>query len=289
MKKNYLASPIAANTAQGELRPGDLTEVEHHHDFHELVLIGKGTAQHFIDGQSFNVKEGDVFLIQPNQSHFFRNRVQMQHINIAFDMDQLGQFHHPMQSSLLQSPGFHALFLLDPNLRANSNNISQLQLSPPQLSTAREIFHKIIHEQEHPCHTTNFAIFLLFQQLILLLTKAYEKLETPRGTSLLDLAEVISYIEQHYSQNIHLDDLCKKACMSRSTFMRKFKKATGSSPVDYLNRTRIHAAQGLLKNPNLSIADISFRVGFDDSNYFSRIFRRLTGVSAREYRATHLT
>jgi AraC-like DNA-binding protein len=287
-KKGYLAHPISVSMGQGELHAADLTEVEHHHDFHELVLIGKGSGKHWIDGQPFEVKEGDVFLIKPTQSHFFRDRVHMQHLNVAFDMEQIEQLQHPLLNSLQQSPGFQALFLLDPNLRTSSNNISQLRLSPPSMSAARELFDNMLHEQEHRCRTTNFALFLLFQQLLLLLSRAYEKLETPRGVSLLGLAEVISTIERHYSHHLSLDDLCTQARMSRSTFMRKFKKATGSSPVDFLNRTRVHAAQVMLKDPSLSIAEISHRVGYDDSNYFSRIFKRLTGRSAREVRATHL-
>ncbi|PIY48354.1 MAG: AraC family transcriptional regulator, partial [Armatimonadetes bacterium CG_4_10_14_3_um_filter_59_10] len=69
---------------------------------------------------------------------------------------------------------------------------------------------------------------------------------------------------------------------------RAFRNATGCSPLDYLVRVRIHHAMELLKEADLSIAEVARRVGFADSNYFSRQFRALVGSSPRGYRSARL-
>ncbi len=73
--------------------------------------------------------------------------------------------------------------------------------------------------------------------------------------------------------------------MSKSVLYRKFNKAVGESPLNYLNIIRIRKATKEIKiNPNLSITEIAFQVGFSDSNYFARVFRKHLGMSASEYR-----
>ena len=71
--------------------------------------------------------------------------------------------------------------------------------------------------------------------------------------------------------------------MSQRSFMRAFQAAMGSSPVAHLIRLRLNRAATLLRHNDESITDIAFRVGFSDSNYFTRQFRNVMGVSPREY------
>ncbi len=74
--------------------------------------------------------------------------------------------------------------------------------------------------------------------------------------------------------------------MSERTFLRRFREATGFAPIDYVIRARIRRAADLLAdlNAGLSITEIAFRCGFQDSNYFSRQFRRYIGTNPRNYR-----
>jgi len=72
--------------------------------------------------------------------------------------------------------------------------------------------------------------------------------------------------------------------MSRSNLMRVFRKATGQTPIEYLLRLRIQKAMELLRNSSLSITEIALEVGFNDSNYFTRQFRRVLGETPRSFR-----
>lgn len=91
-------------------------------------------------------------------------------------------------------------------------------------------------------------------------------------------------IDFYYNSDLSLSRLAKLCNVSESHLSAAFKKATGSTVTDYINRTRVHQALLLLNSSSLSVSEIAARCGFDDANYFSRVFRKLQGMSPREYR-----
>ena len=97
------------------------------------------------------------------------------------------------------------------------------------------------------------------------------------------LGRTLSWIDR----TISVGELAARTAMSERTFLRRFREATGVSPVDYLLRARIRRAMELLdrRAAKLSISEIASRCGFEDSNYFTRQFRRRTGKSPGEYLA----
>ena len=105
-----------------------------------------------------------------------------------------------------------------------------------------------------------------------------------RHSRIMHQAGVVSYLEEHYADTIRLDDLTAKAHMSRSTLLRAFKLAFGHSPIDYLIRLRVDRAADMLRNTDWDLSRIAFNCGFSDSNYLSRQFRSITGMSPRTFR-----
>lgn len=97
-------------------------------------------------------------------------------------------------------------------------------------------------------------------------------------------AEIISFISSHYTEKITLDDISKITFYSSAYCENEFKKTTGKSIINYLIDVRINAAKNLLSESSMSCARIATAVGFDDSNYFSRIFKKRTGYSPLQFR-----
>ena len=95
---------------------------------------------------------------------------------------------------------------------------------------------------------------------------------------------VIRYIGEHYYENISIDFLASKFYVSASYFSHIFKKFAQKSLVEYLNEVRISHAKVLLERDNMSIGEISAKVGYSDINYFSRRFKKEVGITATEYR-----
>ena len=91
----------------------------------------------------------------------------------------------------------------------------------------------------------------------------------------------------HYAEEIELDDLAGMAHMSKRSFLRTFQAATGESPIAYLIQIRVNRAADRLRATGDSVTEVAFAVGFRDSNYFARQFRRVTGLTPRAYRAAN--
>ncbi len=102
------------------------------------------------------------------------------------------------------------------------------------------------------------------------------------------LACIIGYIKDNIHEKFQIEYLSNKACMSKATFYRVFKKELGISPLDFIFTQKISKAKELLRNPTLKIATISDELGFSDANYFIRVFKKLEGITPNQYRLNTL-
>lgn len=101
------------------------------------------------------------------------------------------------------------------------------------------------------------------------------------------MREAITFIESNYQKDISVDEMAKKSGLNRSYFSRLFKETFGESPQQFLIRYRINKACDLLKHTQMSIADISKAVGYDNQLHFSRAFKNTLNISPTEYRKNH--
>ena len=100
----------------------------------------------------------------------------------------------------------------------------------------------------------------------------------------LIVKKVKEYIDVHLSEQIEILDLCKCSGISRTKLYDTFSKSCGFGIASYIKEVRLQKARGLLKETELSVAEVSACVGFDDYNYFSRVFKSKFGISPRNYR-----
>ena len=92
------------------------------------------------------------------------------------------------------------------------------------------------------------------------------------------------FIAENYQLDISLEELAKREYLSSSYFSRTFTEMVGMSFTDYLKTVRIKRAQALLLTSGRGVADIAAAVGYQDPNYFSRVFKLVTGKSPLQYR-----
>ena len=91
------------------------------------------------------------------------------------------------------------------------------------------------------------------------------------------------WIEQHYTQSIDYDRLAGKFRMSRRSLERRFKQATGVTPLGYLQQLRVETAKRLLEDGSQTFNEITYQVGYEDIPFFRKVFVRLTGLRPKEY------
>ncbi len=258
----------------------DLTVVEHWHDFTELVIMAQGTATHCIDGAEYPVSAGDAFVIQGETCHYFRDRQDMVHLNFAYDPVELAL----PEDELRRIPGYHAMFVLEPNYRKQHQFRSRLRLGPADLAWVDGMFDQLHKERWSDEPGSEVLVRSYFLELVVFLSRRYTRTATTEGKSLLRLGEVIGCLERDPERNWTIDELAAIAHMSPSNLIRVFKRATGSTPISYAIELRVKRAMRLLVETDLTVHEIAFRVGFQDSNYLCRQFRKITGISPGDYR-----
>ncbi|MCR4999235.1 MAG: response regulator [Lachnospiraceae bacterium] len=107
---------------------------------------------------------------------------------------------------------------------------------------------------------------------------------TKEETSDSVVSRSLTYIKEHFSEEITLDDVARQVDISPYYFSKLFKQEVGENFIEYLTQTRIAKAKEYLVNPKYSIKEICGLCGYSDPNYFSRIFRKYEGISPSEYR-----
>ncbi len=98
--------------------------------------------------------------------------------------------------------------------------------------------------------------------------------------------QAMAYIHEHYAEPISRADLAQRVALSEDYLTACFRKELGVTPIAYINRYRVNQAQQLLLDTRKSVTEIALEVGFSDSGYFSRVFRREVGLSPTDYRQT---
>lgn len=133
---------------------------------------------------------------------------------------------------------------------------------------------------------------LLFQMLFLLFTqcgevRSIEQKKTPASLSRERVNTILQYVDEHYAERIKLDDLVEILHINKYYICKIFQQCIGKTFLDYVNLVRIQKAVDLIVSTNDSITAIAFATGFQDINYFSRIFKRAMGVSPTVLRKRH--
>ncbi|NOX32459.1 MAG: helix-turn-helix domain-containing protein [Deltaproteobacteria bacterium] len=116
------------------------------------------------------------------------------------------------------------------------------------------------------------------------------EMQTPYGCFLFSqdhgdpsVVKAQKWIEQHYTKSIDYERLANKFRISRRSLERRFKQATGVTPLGYLQQLRVETAKSLLEEGSRTFNEITYQVGYEDISFFRKIFVRLTGLRPKEY------
>jgi AraC-like DNA-binding protein len=258
----------------------DVTEIDHYHDFCELALVLGGRGRHVLEGESFPVLAGNVFVVQGRQVHCFRDRVDLVLVNVMYDPLRL-----PLPSGLLRRlPGYSALFMLEPTFRSAHRFSSRLQLDRGDLGAAEALAERIERESAGAQPGHEAVLLGLLVELMAFLSRRYGESDVRESRALLEMGKLISTLEQRFGEPWTLEQMAKLARLSRTSLLRVFRQATGKSPIDYLIGLRVEAAKRRLRQSDLTMTEIALETGFGDSNYFARQFRIVTGTTPTAYR-----
>lgn len=149
----------------------------------------------------------------------------------------------------------------------------------------QNLFRTMINELQM-CKENFEEVLETYLRLIFIMLKRYfanaTKSDNARVVEEIDKATM--YFNEHYSEDISIDEYAQNNHVSVSWFIRNFKQCTGSTPMQYILSKRIYNAEILLHNSTYNVTEIAEIVGYDNPLYFSRIFKKVKGISPSEYR-----
>ncbi|UQY42437.1 HTH-type transcriptional activator RhaS [Erwinia sp. PK3-005] len=241
---------------------------EHHHDFHEIVLVEQGAGIHIFNGQPQSLCGGCVCFVRDHDRHLYEQTENLFLTNVLWRGPQAFRFLTGLQDLLPQEhDGRYPSHWRISNRVMTQAKTLVAQLQEPDGSDAMG---QRVHQE------------LTFMQLLVLLRQGCREQESDAQEA--RLLRLLDWLNEHYSEDIDWEALADRFSLSLRTLHRQLKQQTGSTPQRYLNRLRLLQARHLLRHSEMRITDIAFQCGFGDSNHFSTLFRREFGCAPRAER-----
>lgn len=216
-------------------------------EYHEITLCINGTLNYTVNGKAINLYEGDVVYVAPQDT---RQRVSSKDYNhtfvsLNFISEKEKLFSSNFYKSIINENLMQIFELMErANLERNKDKI---------LALIDYIIADIIaREGQHSENTTVFKIK--------------------------------DYIDSNVLKRLSVDDIANHVFLSKIYCENIFKKATGKTIVTYINNAKINVAKDYLLMSGLELTEISDKLGFTEYNYFSRLFKKVTGVSPLQFR-----
>jgi AraC-like DNA-binding protein/mannose-6-phosphate isomerase-like protein (cupin superfamily) len=266
------------------------TPLVHGHDFIELVYIVRGEAQHCFEGDEYDVRAGDVFIINPGEVHTYRidPGKQIEIINCIF-------LPNLIQDTLLRELGISQsmdYFYVHPFLDKNERFYHRLNLHGEDSERALSLLEGMIKELQGRDPGYSTIIRLKMVELLILLSRYYRQRmseynnkKAARGSEhQLLIRRIYGYLERHYDKKISIPSLCELFNISSRQMNRIFKKETGMTVLEKIHEIRIEKAKQLLLETDEKVINIAGRVGYEDPAFFSQLFRRQVGCSPGKFR-----
>lgn len=233
---------------------------------HNLVhFILKGKGQYFVNGETYSLKQGDAFLIRPNETTYY----------IADDRE-------PWEYAWVAFGGSD----VDALLNMCSFSKDSLVFISKQTTTSKEYSDNILNLIRifHEDHYNEPALLSCFYSVFSRMVK--KETNNIYNTKELFYKEACYYIHQNYSYDIHINGIASFIGINRTYLYKIFMDMDNISPKQYLIQYRLQVATNMLYDTNMSITEIAISCGFRELTSFTRLFTKYKGVSPSQFRKT---
>ena len=250
-----------------KVKRGDFSPLQpdHYHNFYEIFFILSGKCHFLLKDTIYDLEKGDLVFIAP------------------------GEIHHS-----LYNPGenceIYMIYFKPEHLLMNREHTSHSFMgSVPALylDTFTGLLSRMLSEYAGIDEHSPSFLSVHLEELLLIL-KRHSVLDEKDPAMLhskdADILLATKYIYKNFKQPLTLEGVADVASLSPTYFSKKFKSTTGMGFKEYLNHVRLKHAQAALLTTNRTITEIALEYGFNDSNYFKDLFKKVYGKSPREFR-----
>ncbi|MDI3476870.1 MAG: AraC family transcriptional regulator, transcriptional activator for feuABC-ybbA operon [Thermoanaerobacterium sp.] len=235
---------------------------------HEMIFVCEGNGHIVIGGNRYPIEKGMLFYIPPGVQQTIEPRVQNpeHYMTVHFSawrmvLDPDGKWKYQENIQILHQPSAQKI--------ADYTNV-------------KELFEKLLDTWNDKGPSYEFIAGTLLRQLLILISQNNKRQSKNYAIS-LKIDRIIEYMRQNINRKITLEELSRIAGLSTFYLSRAFKNATGYSIITYFNKMKIDKAKELLIEGNKKVKEVAYELGYTNEFYFSRIFKRIEGLSPSEF------
>lgn len=250
-------------------------EYPHRHDFFEVLFLLQGSGVHVIDSNKYDIQPPCVFFLSPGQAH----KLELSHDIEGFIYIFNTEFYlinKSNQNQLVEFPFFYTI----------KQNNPPLQLSVKDVDFLKPLFLKGVDELQKK---DNASIELLRSILDLILISCsdaypYEHEFASNGKGHIMVKRFYQLVEECYLQNISVNQYADKLAVTPNHLTQTIKQFTGKTSNEIIKAKQVLEIKRLLVHTNLGITEIANQLNFSDQSYFTKFFKKETGITPLAYR-----
>jgi AraC-like DNA-binding protein len=251
------------------------------HDFWEFVYVDKGEVEVMADDKGFKLKQGDMIFHKPNEFHnlWANGKVAPNLIVISFDCRSKSMKYF---ENKIISVGDTIKKLLANILKEAMEAFS----NPLNISVTQQL-----EKKDKSYFGCEQLIKIYLQQILIYLVRMGTNISTEERLSSSvkerwdeDMVNiVVNFLKTNINNNISFEDVCRFSNLGKTNLKMIFKEKTGTSVMEYYKSLKIGEAKNLIRETDLNFTQISEKLGYTSIHYFSRHFKKVTGMTPSEY------
>jgi len=263
----------------------DYVGILHKHEFIEVVYVISGQATHCIGGKTYKVKRGDLFIVNSGTEHVFYENKDNREPFVAYDLMFTPEF---FDSGVMgsQQESFNKYYMFYSLFGEGKALPPFFSVTGSVYTTFGELFNKIYLEHRgcEKGYTEIIRAYLL--QLIITIFRLDEERMSKEGNlkNRQVVNYIVDYIKENHTSHISVAQLAQMVYLSPDYLGKIFKKETGMTIGTMVQQVRIEKVCHLLASTDYTVAKIAEACGFEDMNFFYKIFKKHMGILPGEYR-----
>lgn len=248
----------------------------HNHDFNKIIIFISGDVNYIVRDKTYTLEHGDIVFVNSNEAHkpIINNDEDYERIVIWINPEFI--FNHQYNEE--------NLFKCFEIANKNKHNVLRLKLS--ELNEIKCLIERIKENDKNNKFGNGILGNAIFLQLMVAINRIYINKEKDKNIEYLrydkTIEDIIEYINLNLNKSISIDDISEEFFLSKHHLMRKFKSATGDSIHNYIIKKKLILAKEYMKQ-GLLMRDICYKCGFNDYSTFVRSFKKIYGVSPKQY------
>lgn len=266
---------------------------------YELVFLYQGEAVFYIDERPYMLYPGDCFLLTHDRKQS-SSTVPENPCRFYFVTFTLGNkieiiSEDTIRKQIMEAVNTESTKDIRDFFIMSHTNYKRIYL-PDKIPLGKyknevfTIFEKALAERNHLTINSEYMISLFMSQILILLTRitldslGLDTFISKEGEIPRTVQEAIFYIHENYTNRLEVNDICKYLGVSQQYLARLFQKKLGKSPLQYINQLRMSHAKDLFRHTSLTLKEVSYAIGLDNPFYFSRLFKKIEGINASEFK-----